>query len=48
MKVISEQKENTQVKIRVEKAKSGLLSRTGEQSLNRFLIGMFSSTLSPE
>ncbi|EKO60048.1 putative membrane protein [Leptospira kirschneri str. H2] len=48
MKVISEQKENTQIKIRVEKAKSGLLSKTGEQSLNRFLIEMFSSTLSPE
>ncbi|EMG09673.1 hypothetical protein LEP1GSC151_5645 [Leptospira interrogans serovar Grippotyphosa str. LT2186] len=48
MKVISEQKENTQVKIRVEKAKSSLLSKTGEQNLNHFLIGIFSSTLSPE
>ncbi|EMJ96494.1 hypothetical protein [Leptospira alstonii] len=48
-KVISGEKENTQIKIQVGKAKSQLLLKTGEKSLNRFLTGMFSSSaLSPE
>ncbi|MGJ4754497.1 hypothetical protein [Leptospira kmetyi] len=48
-KVISGEKENTQIKIQVEKAKSQLPSRNGEKGLNRFLTGMFSSSsLSPE
>ncbi|EMY78462.1 putative membrane protein [Leptospira weilii serovar Ranarum str. ICFT] len=48
-KVISGEKENTQIKIQVGKAKSQLLLKTGETHLNRFLTGMFfASALSPE
>ncbi|EKS07727.1 hypothetical protein [Leptospira santarosai] len=48
-KVISGEKENTQIKIQVEKAKTQLISKTGENRLNRFLTGIFSvSALSQE
>ncbi|TGL81419.1 hypothetical protein [Leptospira yasudae] len=48
-KVISGEKENTQIKIQVEKAKAQLPSKTGEKGMNRFLTGIFSaSALSPE
>lgn len=48
-KVISGEKENTQIKIQVEKAKTQLSSKTGEKRLSRFLTGIFSiSALSPE
>lgn len=48
-KVISGEKENTQIKIQVEKAKTQLSLKTGEKRFNRFLTGIFStSALSPE
>ncbi|PJZ52833.1 hypothetical protein [Leptospira adleri] len=48
-KVIVGEKENTQIKIQVEKANSQLLSKNGEAGFNRFLTGIFtSSALSPE
>ncbi|XDD52214.1 hypothetical protein AB3N59_19865 [Leptospira sp. WS92.C1] len=48
-KMITGEKENTQIKIQVERAKSQLHSKNGEKGLNRFLTGILSSSaLSPE